>query len=37
MDFNPYDAFPSFDVPVMVNQQNLWNSLIISTYLLYLE
>jgi hypothetical protein len=37
MDFGPYDAFPSSDVPKMVNQQNSWNSLVISTYLLYLE
>jgi hypothetical protein len=37
MDFGPYDAFPSSDVPEMVDQQNLWNSFVISTYLLYLE
>jgi hypothetical protein len=37
MDFGPCDAFPSSDVPEMVNQQNSWNSLVISTYLLYLE
>jgi hypothetical protein len=37
MDFCPYDAFPSFDIPKMVNQKNSWNSLVISTYLLYLE
>jgi hypothetical protein len=37
MDFGLYDAFPSSDVPEMVNQQNSWNSLVISTYLLYLE
>jgi hypothetical protein len=37
MDFGPYDAFLSSDVPEMVDQQNLWNSLVISTYLLYLE
>jgi hypothetical protein len=36
-DFGPYDAFPSSDVPKMVDQQNLWNSLVIGTYLLYLE
>jgi hypothetical protein len=36
MDFGPYDAFPSFDVPEMVDQQNLYNSLVIGTYLLYL-
>jgi hypothetical protein len=28
---------PPSDVPKMVNQQNSWNSLVISTYLLYLE
>jgi hypothetical protein len=37
MDFGPYDAFLSSDVLEMVNQQNSWNSLVISTYLLYLE
>jgi hypothetical protein len=37
MDFGPHGAFPSFDVPEMVDQQNSWNSLVISTYLLYLE
>jgi hypothetical protein len=37
MDFGPYGAFPSFDVPKMVNQQNSWYSLVISIYLLYLE
>jgi hypothetical protein len=36
MDFSPHDAFPSSDVPEMVYQQNSWNSLVISTYLLYL-
>jgi hypothetical protein len=36
-NFGPYGAFPSFDIPEMVDQQNLWNSLVISTYLLYLE
>jgi hypothetical protein len=36
MDFGPYDAFPSSDVPEMVDQQNSLNSLVISTYLLYL-
>jgi hypothetical protein len=36
MDFCPYDAFPSSDVREMVDQQNLWNSLVIDTYLLYL-
>jgi hypothetical protein len=37
MDFDPYDTFSSSDFPEMVNQQNLWNSLVISTYLLYLK
>jgi hypothetical protein len=37
MDFDPYGAFPSSDVPKMVDQQTSWNSLVISTYLLYLE
>jgi hypothetical protein len=37
MDFGPYDPFPSFDVPEIVDQKNLWNSLVINTYLLYLE
>jgi hypothetical protein len=37
MDFDPYDTFPSSDVPEMVDQQNSWNSLVLSTYLLYLE
>jgi hypothetical protein len=37
MDFGPYDAFQSSNVLEMVNQQNSWNSLVISTYLLYLE
>jgi hypothetical protein len=36
LDFGPYDAFPSFDVLEMVDQQNSWNSLVIGTYLLYL-
>jgi hypothetical protein len=36
MDFGPYDAFPSSDVSEIVDQQNSWNSLVISTYLLYL-
>jgi hypothetical protein len=35
--FLPYSAFQSSDVPGMVDQRNSWNSLIISTYLLYLE
>jgi hypothetical protein len=33
MDFGPYEAFLSSDVPEMVDQQK---SLVISTYLLYL-
>jgi hypothetical protein len=37
MDFSSYDAFPSSDISEMVDQQNSWNSLVISTYLLYLE
>jgi hypothetical protein len=37
MDFGLYVAFPSSDVPEMVDQQNSWNSLVISIYLLYLE
>jgi hypothetical protein len=37
MNFSPYDTFPSSDVPEIVNQQNSWNSLVITTYLLYLE
>jgi hypothetical protein len=37
MDFDPYEAFPTSDVSEMVDQQNSWNSLVISTYLLYLE
>jgi hypothetical protein len=37
MDFSPYYAFPSSNVPEMVDQQNSWNSLVIRTYLLYLE
>jgi hypothetical protein len=37
MDFGPYDAFPSSDIPEMVDKQNSWISLVISTYLLYLE
>jgi hypothetical protein len=36
MDFGTYDVFPTSDVPEMVDQQNLWNSLVTSTYLLYL-
>jgi hypothetical protein len=36
MEFGPYHTFPSSDVPEMVDQQNSWNSLVISTYLLYL-
>jgi hypothetical protein len=37
MDFGSYDAFPSTDVPKIVDQQNSWNSFVINTYLLYLE
>jgi hypothetical protein len=37
MDFVPYGAFPSSDVPEMVDQQNSWKSLVISTYILYIE
>jgi hypothetical protein len=37
MDFGPYGAFPSSNFLEMVDQQNSWNSLVISTYLLYLE
>jgi hypothetical protein len=36
INFGPYDAFLSSDVPEMVDQQNSWNSLVIGTYLLYL-
>jgi hypothetical protein len=36
MDFGLYDAFPSSNVPEMVDQQNSWNSLVIGIYLLYL-
>jgi hypothetical protein len=37
MEFGPYYAFPSFNVLEMVDQQNVWNSLVIGTYLLYIE
>jgi hypothetical protein len=37
MDFGSYDAFLSSDVSKMVDQLNSWNSLVISTYLLYIE
>jgi hypothetical protein len=37
MDSGPYGAFLSSDVPEMADQQNLWNLLVINTYLLYLE
>jgi hypothetical protein len=37
LDFGPYSAFLSFDVPEMVDQSNSWNLLVIGTYLLYLE
>jgi hypothetical protein len=36
MDFDPYGVFSSSVVPEMVDQQNLRNSLVMSTYLLYL-
>jgi hypothetical protein len=36
MNLGLYDAFPSCDVPKMADQQNLWNSLVIDIYLLYL-
>jgi hypothetical protein len=35
--FGPYDIFPSSDVPKMIDQQNSWNSLVTSTYFLYLK
>jgi hypothetical protein len=37
MDVGRYGAFPSSDVPEMVDQQNSWNLLVIRSYLLYLE
>jgi hypothetical protein len=37
IDFGTYGAFLSSDVLKMVGQQNSWNSLVISTYLLHLE
>jgi hypothetical protein len=37
MDFGPYGAFSSSDIPEMVDQQNSWKPLVISIYLLYLE
>jgi hypothetical protein len=37
MELGPYGAFASSEVPEMVDQQNSWNSLVISTYLLYPE
>jgi hypothetical protein len=37
MNFDPYVTFLSFDVPIIVDRQDSWNSLVISTYLLYLE
>jgi hypothetical protein len=36
-DFGSYGTFPSSDVSVILDQQNSWNSLVISTYLLYFE
>jgi hypothetical protein len=35
MDFGPYDAFLSSNIPEMVDQQNSRKSLVIGTYLLY--
>jgi hypothetical protein len=37
MNFGRYGVFISSDVPKMVDQQNSWNLLVISTYLLYHE
>jgi hypothetical protein len=37
IDFGRYSAFPSSDVPEMVDQQNSCNLLVISSYLIYLE
>jgi hypothetical protein len=37
LHFCPYGAFSSSDVPKMVDRQNSWNSLVISTYLRYHE
>jgi hypothetical protein len=37
MNFGPYGAFLLSDVPEKVDQQNSWNSLVINSYLLYLE
>jgi hypothetical protein len=37
MDFGLDGAFSLSDVPKMVDQQNSWNSLVMGTYLLYLE
>jgi hypothetical protein len=37
MDYGPYGAFLSSDVPEMVDQQYSWNLLVIGSYLLYLE
>jgi hypothetical protein len=37
MDFSSYGAFPSSDVPNMVDQKYSWTSLVISTYPLYHE
>jgi hypothetical protein len=36
MDFGLYDAFPSSNVPELVDHQNSWNSLVIDTCLLYI-
>jgi hypothetical protein len=37
MHFGPYGDFPSSNVPIVVDQQNTWNLLVISTNLIYLE
>jgi hypothetical protein len=37
IDFGPDGAFSSSDVLDTVDKQNSWNSLVIGTYLLYLE
>jgi hypothetical protein len=36
MNFDSYGAFPSSDITKMVDQQNSWNSLIISIYNIYI-
>jgi hypothetical protein len=35
MDFCPFDVFSSSDVPEMIDQQNSWNSLVISVDVSY--